>query len=88
MRECGGSENKDGELKMYNLAVFLGELQLDTQRKVLEGIVEAARADGNNVIVYCLTLSNDDELRRAYIPLRSGRSSYQRYLIRTSLQLR
>ncbi|MCR5686582.1 MAG: GGDEF domain-containing protein [Lachnospiraceae bacterium] len=46
---------------MYNLAVFLGELQLDTQRKVLEGIVEVARADGNNVIVYCLTLSNDDE---------------------------
>ena len=49
---------------MYNLAVFLGELQLDTQRKVLEGIVDAARSDGNNVIVYCLTLANDDEFNK------------------------
>ncbi|MCR5590674.1 MAG: GGDEF domain-containing protein [Lachnospiraceae bacterium] len=49
---------------MYNLAVFLGELQLDTQRKVLEGIVDAAKADGNNVIVYCLTLAVDDEFNK------------------------
>ncbi|MCR5302547.1 MAG: GGDEF domain-containing protein [Lachnospiraceae bacterium] len=46
---------------MYNIAVFLGELQLDSQRKVLEGISDAAEKDGNNVIVYCLTLSTDDE---------------------------
>ena len=46
---------------MRNIAVFLGELQLDTQRKVLEGIAEAAKADGNNVVVYCLTLSKDEE---------------------------
>ncbi len=46
---------------MRNIAFFLGELQLDTQRKVLEGIWEAAREDGNNIVVYCLTLSSDDE---------------------------
>ncbi|MBR4575489.1 MAG: GGDEF domain-containing protein [Lachnospiraceae bacterium] len=46
---------------MYNIAFFLGELQLDSQRKVLEGIVEAAKKDGNNIIVYCLTLSTDEE---------------------------
>ena len=46
---------------MYNIAFFLGELQLDSQRKVLEGIVKSAKADGNNVIVYCLTLSTDEE---------------------------
>ena len=46
---------------MRNIAFFLGELQLDTQRKVLEGIAEAAKADGNNLVVYCLTLSTDHE---------------------------
>lgn len=46
---------------MRNIAFFLGELQLDTQRKVLEGIAEAAKEDGNNIVVYCLTLSADDE---------------------------
>ncbi len=46
---------------MYNIAFFLGELQLDTQRKVLEGIADAAEKDGNNIVVYCLTLSTDDE---------------------------
>ena len=46
---------------MYNIAFFLGELQLDSQRKVLEGIEDAAMDDENNVIVYCLTLSNDDD---------------------------
>ena len=46
---------------MKNIAFFLGELQLDTQRKVLEGIAEAAKADGNNVVVYVLTLAKDDE---------------------------
>ncbi len=46
---------------MHNIAFFLGELQLDSQRKVLEGIWEAARSDGNNIVVYCLTLSSDDE---------------------------
>ena len=45
---------------MRNIAVFLGELQLDSQRKVLEGIRDAAKKDGNNVVVYCLTLSTDD----------------------------
>ena len=45
---------------MRNIAFFLGELQLDTQRKVLEGIWEAAKEDGNNIVVYCLTLSSDD----------------------------
>ncbi|MCR5673839.1 MAG: GGDEF domain-containing protein [Lachnospiraceae bacterium] len=46
---------------MRNIAFFLGELQLDTQRKVLEGIAEAAKADGNNLVVYCLTLSSDED---------------------------
>ena len=48
-------------MQMRNIAFFLGELQLDTQRKVLEGIWDAAREDGNNIVVYCLTLSPDDE---------------------------
>ncbi len=46
---------------MKNIAFFLGELQLDTQRKVLEGVADAAKADGNNIVVYALTLSADDE---------------------------
>ncbi len=46
---------------MRNIAFFLGELQLDTQRKVLEGIADAARSDGNNIVVYVLTLSSDEE---------------------------
>ena len=46
---------------MRNIAFFLGELQLDSQRKVLEGIAEAAKKDGNNVVVYVLTLATNDE---------------------------
>ncbi len=46
---------------MRNIAFFLGELQLDTQRKVLEGIANAAKADGNNLVVYALTLSSDEK---------------------------
>ncbi|MBO4889715.1 MAG: GGDEF domain-containing protein [Lachnospiraceae bacterium] len=49
---------------MRNIAFFLGELQLDTQRKVLEGIWDAAKNDGNNIVVYCLTLSPDDEFNK------------------------
>ncbi len=51
----------DKIIYMRNIAFFLGELQLDTQRKVLEGIAEAAKEDGNNIVVYCLTLSVDDD---------------------------
>lgn len=46
---------------MKKIALFLGELQLDTQRKVLEGIVKAAKKDGNSVFVYSLTLSDDEK---------------------------
>lgn len=46
---------------MLNIALFLGELQLDSQSKVLNGIVAAARRDGNNVYVYSLTLTLDDK---------------------------
>ena len=46
---------------MYNLAFFLGELELDSQRKVLSGAADAAKADGNNIVVYALTLSPDEE---------------------------
>ena len=49
---------------MLNIAFFIGELQLDTQRKVLEGIEDAAMSDDNNVVVYCLTLSNDEEFNK------------------------
>ena len=45
---------------MRNIAFFAGELQLDSQRKVLEGIWQAAKEDGNNIVVYCLTLSSDE----------------------------
>ncbi|MBR2187649.1 MAG: GGDEF domain-containing protein [Lachnospiraceae bacterium] len=46
---------------MYNIAFFLGELELDTQRKILEGIADAAKADRNNIVVYALTLSSDED---------------------------
>ncbi len=46
---------------MLNIAFFLGELELDSQRKVLNGISGAAKADGNNIVVYALTLSPDEE---------------------------
>lgn len=42
-----------------NIAVFLGELQLDSQRKVLNGIMDAAKKDGNNIFVYSVTLTRD-----------------------------
>lgn len=43
------------------IAFFLGELQLDTQRKVLDGIVKAANKDGNSVYIYSLTLTADEK---------------------------
>ncbi|MCR5098120.1 MAG: GGDEF domain-containing protein [Lachnospiraceae bacterium] len=49
---------------MLNIALFLGELQLDSQRKVLEGITESAIAEGNNIVVYALTLSSDNEFNK------------------------
>lgn len=45
---------------MLNIAFFLGELQLDSQRKVLEGILKGAKKDGNNIFVYSLTLTLDE----------------------------
>ena len=49
---------------MLNIAFFLGELQLDSQRKVLDGIYEAARKDGNNIFVYSLTLTLEAQYNR------------------------
>ena len=46
---------------MRNIAFFLRELQLDSQRKVLEGITEAAKKDGNNLVAYALTLSTNTD---------------------------
>lgn len=46
---------------MLNIAFFLGELNLDTQSKVLNGIYEGAKRDGNNIIVYSLTLSLEEK---------------------------
>lgn len=46
---------------MLNIAFFLGELQLDSQRKVLEGILKGAKKDGNNIFVYSLTLTLDEQ---------------------------
>ena len=46
---------------MLNIAVFMGELQLDSQRKVLEGIVQEAKQNGDNVFLYALTLTLDSE---------------------------
>lgn len=42
-----------------NIAVILGELQLDSQRKVLSGIIEEAKKAGNDVFIYSVTLSKD-----------------------------
>lgn len=68
---------------MKNIAFFIGELQLDTQRKVLEGIAEAAKADGNNVIVYVLTLANDDEFNEgeSFAALNDDFSVYDGFII-------
>ena len=68
---------------MRNIAVFLGELQLDSQRKVLEGISEAAKTDGNNIVVYCLTLAKDDafNLGEAAAMLRNDFSIYDGFII-------
>ena len=52
---------------MKRIAVFLGELQLDSQRKVLEGIINAAVKDGNSVFVYSLTLSHDDKFNEGEV---------------------
>lgn len=52
---------------MKRIAVFLGELQLDSQRKVLEGIINAATSDGNSVFVYSLTLSPDDKFNKGEV---------------------
>ena len=49
---------------MLNIAVFMGELQLDSQRKVLEGISSEAVRNGDNVFLYALTLILDDEFNK------------------------
>ena len=68
---------------MKNIAFFIGELQLDTQRKVLEGIWEAAKEDGNNIIVYCLTLAVDDAFNNgeSYAALHDDFSVYDGFII-------
>ncbi len=68
---------------MRNIAFFAGELQLDSQRKVLEGIWQAAKEDGNNIVVYCLTLSADDSFNQgeAAAMLYDDFSVYDGYII-------
>ncbi len=68
---------------MRNIAVFLGELQLDSQRKVVEGIADAAKADGNNIVVYCLTLSKDEKynLGESAVMLYDDFSGYDGFII-------
>lgn len=44
---------------MRNLAVFIGELQLDTQNKVLRGIWDRASISGDDVFLYTMNLSEN-----------------------------
>lgn len=68
---------------MKRIALFLGELQLDTQRKVLEGIYKAAKKDGNSVYVYSLTLSDDEKFNEgeAALVLHEDFSVYDGFII-------
>lgn len=68
---------------MKKIAFFLGELQLDTQRKVLEGIVKAARKDGNSVYIYSLTLSLDEKFNdgEAALVMNEDFSIYDGFII-------
>lgn len=69
--------------KMYNIAFFLGELQLDTQRKTFEGIMEGAKRDGNNVIAYTLSLSEEDSYNDGEVAmiLNDDLSDYDAFII-------
>lgn len=66
-----------------NIAVFLGELQLDTQRKVLCGIIDAARKDGNNIFVYSVTLTKDKtyNLGEEFIAMTDNFDLYDGFII-------
>lgn len=68
---------------MRKIAFFCGQLQLDSQRKVLEGIEKAALADGNSVYVYSLTLTCDDDfnLGEAAAALNDDLSVYDGFII-------
>lgn len=68
---------------MRKIAFFCGQLQLDSQRKVLEGIVDAARKDGNSVYVYSLTLTMDDDFNfgEAATVLKDDLSVYDGFII-------
>ena len=68
---------------MRKIAFFCGQLQLDSQRKVLEGIVDAARKDGNSVYVYSLTLTMDEDFNygEASAALKDDLSVYDGYII-------
>lgn len=68
---------------MRKIAFFCGQLQLDSQRKVLEGIVNAAKEDGNSVYVYSLTLTLDDDFNsgEASAALRDDLSIYDGFII-------
>ena len=68
---------------MLKIAFFLGELQLDTQRKVLEGISRAAKRDGNSVYVYSLNLTTDEQFNsgEAATVLNEDFSDYDGFII-------
>lgn len=68
---------------MRKIAFFCGQLQLDSQRKVLEGIVDAAKKDGNSIYVYSLTLTMDEDFNygEASTVLKDDLSAYDGFII-------
>jgi len=70
---------------MLNLALFIGQLQLDSQRKVIEGIMQCAKRDGNDLFVYSITLSLDDEYNKGeyFIALNEDISQFDGFIIYT-----
>jgi len=68
---------------MLNIAVIIGEIQLDTQRKVLKGITNASVLDGNNIFVYSLTLTKDGQTNRgeAFVALNDNFDIYDGFII-------
>lgn len=71
------------DFSLLNIAVFWGELQLDTQRKILEGIIEGAKRDGNDIYVYALSLTRDDQynLGEQAVAMNDDLSFYDGFII-------
>lgn len=68
---------------MSNIAIFMGGLQLDSQRKVLEGIISEAAKNNDNLYLYALTLVLDENFNmgECAVVLNDNLSLYDGFIV-------